>query len=249
MGRGAWFVGLLLTSACRPAAAPPAPHEVRYRLDWAWDDAVKTTDGVAWEVTNDLGYRVRLTRGFITSYSMELVECPKTALLSLRGVALAGHSSGTPNPAAIRPIQVESLTEPTAREVGTVLLQPQAYCQLHYLIARAAREAVGLPPDLDMVDTSLHVEGTERPPGASTEAPFALHTALANGALVDRAGDAALHVDTGRETARVTVRRHLGRMFDGVDFATMTPQMVAGQILKSLVAHVEVTIESGHDSG
>jgi len=180
---------------------------------------------------------------------MELVECPRNAVLSLRGIAFAGHASGTPNPAAIRPMQVESLTDPTAREVGAVVLQPQAYCQLHYLIARAAREAVGLPSDLDMVDTSLHVEGTARPPGVSTEAPFALHTAIANGALLDRAGDAALHVDTGRETVRVTVRRHLGRMFDGVDFATMTPQAIAGQILKSMVAHVEVAIESVHESG
>ena len=58
------------------------------------------------------------------SYSMELVECPRTALLallSLRGTAHAGHASGTPNPAAIRPMQ-------------------------------------------GMVDASLHVEGTARPP-------------------------------------------------------------------------------------
>ncbi|TMA55053.1 MAG: hypothetical protein E6J75_12830 [Deltaproteobacteria bacterium] len=70
-----------------------------------------------------------------------------------------------------------------------------------------------------MVDASLHVEGTARPPGASPEAPFALHTAIANGALVDRAGDAALHVDIGRATAQVTAVTS-----DGCSTASTSPR-------------------------
>ena len=79
---------------------------------------------------------------------------------AIEGTAYAGHATGTPNPAAIRAMQVESLTAPAAREVGVVLLPPQTYCQLHYLVARAGHDAAGLPGELDMVDVSVHVEGT-----------------------------------------------------------------------------------------
>jgi hypothetical protein len=254
------LVQSLLVGGCQQAAPRPrsrTAHQVRYQLDWVWDGVTKTSDGTAWEVTNDLGYRVRVTRGYVTTYSMELVECPKgtaatpvaslgTLLWSIvEATAYAGHATGTPNPAAIRPMQVESLTAPTARQVGAVLLAPQTYCQLHYLVARAGREAPGLPADLDMVDTSLHIDGTYRAPGTTADTAFTLHTAVAYGALFDHTASspAALHVDTGTSATQVTVRRHLGRIFDSVDFVNMTDRMVAGQVLKSLIDHVQVEIE------
>ncbi len=181
-----------------------------------------------------------MTRGYVTTYSMELVECPKVgALRSLLEPpsAWAGHSSGTPNPAAIRPMQVESLVAPTDREVGTVTLAPQPYCQVHYLIARAGHDSPGLPSDLDMVDASLHVEGTYRAPGSTSPTPFTIHTAIANGRLFDQ-----LHVDTGRATTRVTVRRHLGSLFDAVDFATMPDAVRAERILESIIDHAGIEI-------
>ena len=255
----------LLLDGCQQPATPPqtrTAHQVRYQLDWVLEGVTQTPDRTAWEVTNDLGYRVRVTRGYVTSYSMELVECRKdtaaTPLASLgtflwsvvEGTASAGHATGTPNPAAIRPMQVESLTAPTAHQVGAALLAPQTYCQLHYLVARADREAPGLPADLDMVDTSLHIDGTYRAPGTTADTPFTLHTAVAYGALFDHTvnSSAALHVDTGTSATQVTVRRHLGRIFDGVDFVKMTDRMIAGQVLKSLVDHIEVDIESIHEN-
>ena len=250
----------VLFSACSTGAPQPAPsptaHRVQYRLESTWDDAIRAADGSGWEVTTDRGYRVHLTRGYLTSYSMELVECPKTGsptpLAALDAVlwplvaarAWAGHRSGTPNPAAIQPMQVESLTDPVARGVGTVVLQPERYCQLHYLIAKAGHDSPGLPTDLDMVDASIHLDGTYRAPATTSDVPFTVHTATANGALLDRTRDGgALRVDVGEASPRVIVRRHLGRMFDGVDFAAVTTRALAGRVLQSLVDHVDVTIE------
>jgi hypothetical protein len=189
----------------------------------------------------------------VTTYSVELVECPRAAgdpggarLWSLVAPpAFAGHTSGTPNPAALRPMQVESLLAPVARDLGTVTLAPQAYCQLHYLIARAGHDSPGLPTELDMVDASLHLEGTYRAPGTSTETPFTVHTAVANGALLDRTTTppAPIHVDTGRAAAHVIVRRHLALLFEGVDFAGLGERVLPGRILQSLIDHVEVEIE------
>jgi len=257
---GAWTLIAVLASACHEQSAPPpsTPHAVRYQLDWSWDDVKRAADGSFWEITNNLGYRVRVNRAYVSSYSMELVECPRdatpvakleTLLCSMiEGTAVAGHASGTPNPAAIRALRVESLTDPAWSEAGVVMLAPQAYCQLHYLVARASRDAQGLPAELDMVDTSLHIEGTYRAPGAPTEVPFTVHTAAAYGALFDHSinPSAPIHVDTGSATTQVIVRRHLGRIFDGVDFAQMRPPVAANQILKSLVDHAEVEINSSH---
>ncbi len=213
-------------------------------------------DDGSWSVTNDLGYRVRVARGWITSYSMELVECPKesreddvtpfalvAALLGGRA-AWAGHLSGTPNPAAIRPLQVESLTDLANRDVGAVTLAPQPYCQLHYLVARAGKDSPGLPADLDMVDASLHLEGTYQARDADRATPFTVHTDVAYGQLFDHVVPAGsvLHVDTGREAVRVEVRRRRSHMFDHVDFARMADRQLALRILTSLVDDAAVAV-------
>jgi hypothetical protein len=252
--------GLLLVASlgCRsttPVASAPAPHTVRYRLTWAADDVAVDADG-SWEVTTDTGYRVRITRGWVTSYSMELVECPRTAAaygaawLPALGpdAAWAGHNAGTPNPAAIRPMQVESLTNPTAHDVGTVTLAPQAYCQVHYLVARAGHDSPGLPSALDMVDVSLHVEGTYRAPDATTDTAFTIHTASAYGQLFARVGNppTALHADTGTIDLAVEVRRRRSRLFDGVDFAHMPVKTVALRMLQALVDGAEVEVGPIH---
>jgi hypothetical protein len=260
---GGSLLGVLLLSACQSASSPQAPtaHPVRYELEWAWDDVKRAADESSWDITNDLGYRVHVTRGYVTSYSMELVECPKdvaptplarldTLLWSIvEGTAYAGHATGTPNPAAIHPMQVESLTAAAPHQFPPVFLLPQAYCKLHYLVARAGPGAPGLPADFDMVDKSLHVDGSYEAAGTAVETPFTLDTASAYGALFDHAANAsaAMHVDTGTSAIQVTIRRHLGKMFDGVDFAKMTPRMAAGQVLKSLIDHVEVDITSGNE--
>jgi hypothetical protein len=200
---------------------------------------------------------VRVTRGYLTTYSMELVECPKPAASSaatrvlaalsslVASAAWAGHATGAPNPAAIRPMQVESLVAPAPHELATLTLAPQAYCQFQNQIARARHDSPGQPSELDMVDASLHLEGTYRAPGASEDTPFSLHESVANGALLRETGSppAPIHFDTGTANLRVTAVRHLAALFKGVDFAKLTGRPLAGRILQSLVDSVEVKIE------
>ncbi len=242
-----------LAVGCARSAPPaaPSPHRVEYRLAWIGDDGARADDG-AWSVTNDLGVRVRVTRGWITSHSMELVECPKEPAATPYGVALellggavawAGHATGTPNPAAIRPMQVESLTEPADVEAGVVTLAPQAYCRLHYLVARAATDASGLPTAVDMVDATVHVEGAYRAPETATDVPFTVHSDVAYGQLFERVvGDAPLRVDTGTESVRVELRRRRSRLFDGVDFARMSERQAALRMLTSFVDATTVVV-------
>ena len=217
---------------------------MRYLLTWTADGVTREADGT-WTATTDLGYRVHVRRGWVTSYSTELVECPKeTAAWSLfADPAFAGHLSGTPNPAAVKPMRVESLTAPAASEAGIVTLSPQPYCQLHYLVARAGHDSPGLPADLDMVDTTLHVEGAYRAADAAGDTAFTIHSSSAYGQLF------ALQLDTGRDGGDVVLQRRLASMFDGVDFARMPEKTAALQILRALVDHVAVEVRRRDANG
>lgn len=251
-----WFVVSVVLSAaglagCRSSPAPSTPHTVTYRLEWSQEGIATDPDSTGWQVTNDRGYRVHVERGYLADYSMELVECPKdpVAWFAARP-AWAGHAPTTPNPAAIHTPHIEALHAPVDFDVGSMLLGAQRYCRVHYLIARANRSAVGLPDDVDMVERSLYVRGTSQGATAAAPRPFELSASAANAALTElfppgRFGthDAAIIVDTGRENARVVIRRVLKSLFDGVDFDTMPAARIERQVLQNLIDHTAIAVQ------
>ena len=262
------FLAALMAAGCTSpnGGTRATTHQVRYELTWKadqWNGQARAQERV---LVNDLGYTVRLTRGYVVTRSMELVECPKTAFddpLTLPSdlvpwlaprAAYAGHTMGTPNPAAISVPRVESLTDAATVTAGTVSLAPQRYCQVHYLVARADQNTVNLPHDLDMVDSSLHAEGTYRARGAEQDTPFRLHTTVANGRLVDlfppgRFGDAPAQfiLDTGSDGADVVIRRDVDRLFNGMDFATMPEKTMVRQLLQNLIDTLQVEVRRRPD--
>jgi hypothetical protein len=235
---------------------------VRYRLTWSASPPGEQIGATPRVLVNDRDYVIRIERGYLVTRSMELVECPKTASRHWVGsgwqalesalaphVAYAGHSVGTPNPAAITIAHVESLTEVAPSMAGSRTLLPQEYCQVHYLIARADNPAVNLPHDVDMVDSSLFIQGTYRARDASGDTAFALKTTVANGIVVDlfpvgQFGNAKtkFRLDLGTTGAEVVFRRNFDRIFDGVDFATMPDRLKVQQILKNLIDTMEVEV-------
>lgn len=265
---GAGVLALLAAGCTGPNGSNQAiKHRVKYALTWKadqWREHDDTGDRV---LVNDLGYTIRLTRGYVVTRSTELVECPKTALSGLLALpmqliaalaapraAYAGHSTGTPNPAAINIPRVESLTDAQSSIAGEVWLAPQVYCQVHYLIARADNNTVNLPHDPDMVDVSLHVEGTYRARGAAEEKPFLLRTTVANGRLFDlfpagHVGDAAakFRLDTGHDGADVVIRRDLDHLFSGVDFVAMPERLVVRQILQNMIDTLQIEVNRSPD--
>lgn len=241
---------------------PERAHEVRYVLTWKADDW-QTLAG-ARQQTNDLGYVIRLTRGYVLSRDVEITECPQTAHLAdmWRGLvdslvappAFASHSSAPPNPAAIHRGRAESLTEPRTVEAGTIRLEPRAYCQVFYLIARADAQSEDMPADFDMFDQTLRVEGFYRAPDAAEDTPFAVATAVANGTTSDlfppgKVGEksAAFRLDTGRSGAEIIVRRDLDALFRGVDFAKMDERSIGRRLVGNLIesSRIEVRITAG----
>lgn len=194
--------------------------------------------------------------GYLVSHSVSLAPCaagPKAPppssrqgfapwlerLLSIPS-AYAGHG-GPADPSAISVPHIESLRSPETLDLGEVSFPAAAYCKVHYLIARADGRARELPRDVDLLGTSLHLAGSVKPPGGAGEAPLAVHTSLANGALrdipVETRGDPATAA-----RASITVRRELDRIFDGIDFSTASAPSVERRILTNLVNHTSVHV-------
>lgn len=241
-------------SGCEVAGRTTSPQSIRYRLEWSRGRTHPLPDG-GWEVTNDLGYRVRLTRGFLVMRDVALVPCdpkppPTLVLDSVRQwlgprAAWAGHS-GMADPSSTKLAQVESLTDLRPRDAGMAHPGAQIYCRAHYLVARADQAAVGLPRDLDMVDQSLFVEGTYQRTVDAVAVRFAIETAIANGVLAElktAPAAAPIRLDSGVQSATIVVRRRLDSMFDGVDFAAMDERRTAREILQNLIAGVGIELE------
>jgi hypothetical protein len=251
-------LAVLLTAGCRSDPAGSASHTASYRLEWSADGVDIELGGTSWQTTNDRGYRVRVDRGYLVDYSMELVECPKDALRSGRDslwawfpvqAAWAGHMPTTPNPAAIHTPHIEALHAPTDFDVGSMQLAPQRYCRVHYLIARANRSAVGLPEDVDMVERSLYVRGTYQSAKAAASHPFELATSAANAALTELfppgyfgVQGSAIVIDTGRENVRIVIHRTLKSLFDGIDFEAMSAARIERQVLQNLINHTDIAV-------
>jgi len=224
---------------------PRKTGTVQYRLEWSWGKAKAIVDGKGWEVESNIGYRVRVTSGYLANHSAELNTCePTTApaqswlnMMTLPA-AYAGHTSSSLNPAAITKGYVESLATPVGIDFGKVELSGQRYCRAHYLIARADAAARALPTDTDMVGASLYVEGAYQKQVESVWTPFKIRTPMANGVV------ASLHeLDVDRTNANVIIIRELGSFFDNVDFSSNDERRMAWQILKNVIASTKIEVQ------
>jgi hypothetical protein len=226
-----------------------AVHKISYVLEWKRAAVAARPDG--WEVTNDLGYRVGVTGGYLVTRSLELVPCnpmPPIALLREIGdflaphPAYAGHSM-IADPSALKNADVESLLNPQSHSPATMYLGPQEYCQAHYLIARADPAATRLPTDADMVDKTLWLEGWFQRPADSRRVPFSVVTAVANGRSFNLpAGADGAVLNTGSVSAEIIVRRNLESIFDHVDFANMDAKRIGREVLANLIDDTEVEL-------
>jgi hypothetical protein len=233
--------------AAADAAVPSGTFE--YRL--AWDlDGVASDGAGGWTATNDLGHVVHVERGWISSHAARLVLCePATeGMLALLGIgtAWAGHDEGVPEPSVTPVGRVEDVARPEAAVLGVVRVTDLhgPYCHVHYVVARALEDAVGLPSAQRMVDVSVHLEGTVTRPGEAP-VPFAIRTAYATGASdALRHGDERLTVDPARESAVVTITRAPARFFDGVDLVADTERERVEGVLFAIAQATTFSVSS-----
>jgi hypothetical protein len=250
------FVGLLAGCA--------EERRVVYSLEWDVAGLSRPASGVGWEIVTDLGYRVQLDAGYLSSHSVELIECdyrpqPLARLVSglvaslVPAPAFAGHVL-SPNPSAFRTTHVESLVAAAPITTSRIVVGGRRYCEVSYLVARAEVSAAGLPGDLDMAGKSLYVAGMYSLPGTAPER-FAIASTVASGGRVGffaagHFGDDGhrVELDTASGDVVVRIRRRLGSLFDGVDFARQPRSDWAHAILANLVDDLTVVAATNEGS-
>jgi hypothetical protein len=219
----------------------------------AWDrtGVMPDPDG-GFSIDTNLGYRVHVTEGWLAHHSVSFSPC-ETANTSAEGAGFRGLPIKTAraheedqDPSAIEALLVEDLTSLDDAELGAISFPPALYCRAHWLVARSTGEQTA-PEGVDMGGSSLRLSGAWSR-GGVTEA-FAIDTWWPQAILLDiedAASPEALREAQGDRAIRfafVTLRRPLGRAFDGVDFETATEDQIAGWLLDNLVAGAEVSVE------
>ena len=213
---------------------------------------------VGWSVITDLGYEVRVDRGWLVSSGLTLVPCGDDVGWAGAGnfgvgTAYAGHSGEVDLSGITSPI-VESLTEPAVVEWRSSKIPSTRYCQLHYLLARSDERAVADAAQVDMRGFTLWIDAAYRAPGSAREHPLSVRIASAHGGLsglgqVDQAHHARREkdgtiaaVETGRGDYGVTLRRDLGALFDGIELDDALDEEIERQLLRNVIDNVGITV-------
>jgi len=231
----------------------------------AWDtEGVTFPEAGGLELETDLGYRVSVQSGRISSHSVSFGACDASAggaggagasrARSISSSALArwglpvrsahAHTEGV-DPSMIETSLVEDLTAP--REVESDhSFTASRYCRAHWLLARPMTPTAG-PDDVAMEGRSMMVTGTFERDGEAHD--FVIDTWWPHGRLVDLqdavAADAhdAARNDGGARHAFVRVTRQLGQLFDGIDFETASDDQIAGLAIDNLVDGTDIHVD------
>jgi hypothetical protein len=254
-------------------SAEREPPLVAYRLEWNFAGVDRDPESGRWSVANNKGYRVTVDSGFLVAYSLAFLPCdiaqrrrPATAKAgaaqdrwpgSLLGprVAWAGHGDPFFNPVQTEPPVVESLTAGASLDVGAFAPEQVRYCQVHYVVARAPSDAVGLPEQVNMVGVTAHVEGSYRrlPDGPKTA--FTIHSPSANAVLEEifeegvGADDRQRGFDGISTRATAVVTRNAASLFEDIDFEKDGRHKIPWQFLKNVADGTTVRVDIANGRG
>jgi hypothetical protein len=233
MGRR-WALGLaLLGCACSDYTTPGLEVEVTVR-----------PAGEALHLRNDLGYSIELTRGYLVTSAVELVECPRLGALRQVGARMAGWMIGTArahgltSPTRLGAPLVEPLVGQTA-SLGTLRPPPDRYCQLRVTLAPADGDARGLPEEVRFVGHTFYLEGRYRSPGGSADRTLAVLSSEAIEVTVP-VSDLVLDGEAPRRR-RLELSRNGERWFDGLELDALPPAELARRLLASIAGSLVVS--------
>jgi hypothetical protein len=244
----------------------PGPHQVDYHVSWDTEGVLLSDEGL--ELTNNLGYEIEVSAGYLVFYSTQLVPCEEDEtgelartqkkgidwgkwwgrLIGIRS-AHAGHGEEDLDASVVAQSYIEDLTQPVTQSVGSRTIEATRYCQIHYLVARGATGTLHLPPEQDMVGSSLYVQGTWRVDGSEPQ-DFTILSSVAYGTLSNLypsafygAPDKELELDASQTGARVEIRRNLLGLFADVDFQTMSDTQLERRILQNVIEYTEFQVD------
>ena len=243
------------------------PPRLSYTLKWDFEGVERVADSGGWRVTTNKGYEITVEAGYLVAYSIAFLPCDiagrrrqatssnhpakGSSRLSYLGPrnAHAGHGDTFFNPVQTEVPIVESLMSGETVDAGSFVPEPVRYCQVHYVLARAPTDSIGLPSDVDMVGATAHVEGYYRRGPDGPKTAFTIHSPSANAVLENilekgpAPGDEEPGFDgTSTRAAAIILRRAAG-LFDDIDFENDSRHKIPWQFLKNAADATTVRIE------
>jgi len=252
--------------ATQGEASSGEPHQVDYHLSWNTDGVTVSETGL--ELSNNLGYDIEVSTGYLVFYSTQLVPCEDDTsgeltrakdsgidwgkwwgrLIGIR-TAHAGHGEENLDASVVAQSAIEDLTNPVTMEVGSRAIEGTRYCQIHYLVARGGTGTTGLPEELDMVGASLYLAGSWSLEGGEPQ-DFMILSSVAYGTLSNLypdsfygVADKEFEVDASQNGARVEIHRNLLGLFENVNFQEMSDTQLERRILQNVIEHTEFQVE------
>ncbi|MCU0656998.1 MAG: hypothetical protein MUF64_17600 [Polyangiaceae bacterium] len=186
--------------------------------------------------TSDLGYTIRLTRGYLSIQSADLVACAGARRRSFSLIREA-HAHGTGSPTRLGLGSVERLLAPPGepRSLGVFSPPPGRYCAISFGLRVADEDAEGLPADVPFVGQTILVEGFYTAAGSPEERPFrGVTTASATGKA---AMDA---VDLGERRALLLTGAWGEAWFQGVELASLGEEQIGRGVLQNIASTFRV---------
>ncbi|MEM9954065.1 MAG: hypothetical protein AAF846_20815 [Chloroflexota bacterium] len=226
----------------------PESSQLTYTLAWEWGDAMQTETG--WQVTNNLGYTIEVTEGYIVAYEAQLNACEHSHgwfnwdWLTIPSV-YAGHGDDS-NDSSLRTSYVENIALPETTAWGTVNLAEPTYCEAFFLVARGATDTLNQPESVDMFATSIYLSGTVTAPDNDDAMPFTLQTQHANGTVQPFLQDEqSVHLALSYDDMEIAIVRSLDTLFDEIDFANDSSDDASFQVLRNLLNNTQFHVISG----
>jgi len=241
--------------------------KLSYRLEWNFEGTERGVDDGGWTVTNNKGYEITVTLGYLVAHSIAFLPCriedrrspfesrvpSVSSLVRVVGLgarlAHAGHGDVFLNPVKTPTPFVESLTAGESIEAGSFQPEIVRYCLVHYVLARAASDSIDLPDDVEMVGVTAHVEGYYRRLPELTKTPFTIRSPSANAvraylsANEPEAGDSEPGFVGGSVGALAVVTRRASSLFRDIDFENDGRHKIPWQFLKNVADDTTIRVE------
>lgn len=228
-------------------------HQLTYTLSWDSDGVEVEPDG-SFTVVTDEGYEVTVTDGTLASYSATVVSCDdaraadtsnddtetgssgavETAsglLADLTGVDDAAANHGQTYDEQVEGPVVETIASSDTKVLGTTTVGTDSYCDAHVAFAQVS--AVGADEEELAQFATLELEGTVVAPDGS-ETPLSIATTLPWATKADLLGETGERLELTATDATIEVRRDLARLFDGVDFDSLSGDELDRALLRSI---------------
>ncbi len=220
-----------------------------WSLGWK-NEGVQFDAAGGFTLINDLGYTIHVDVGDLVLHRVALVPCSQKtaqrAIFPFVSINAAFAHEEASDPSSIEALALSTVGDSEATEIGANAFAPVRYCQAYWLVARGMAGAFA-NDGLDMSNRSIYFSGTWERDGQSGKLLIDTWWPMGTFADLKSITDAAVYENATKEDSVhfgwIKIDIALGKVFDGVDFAADSEEIVADSVLDNIVATAELTAD------